>query len=173
MDGRAFDDLMRAVSAAPTRRGVLGLLGGAALSAGAARLALLEAVDARRKGKGKGKGKGKKKRKCRKLEQSCGGSKKKKCCRGFVCSDGVCSCPEGSLPSGGACVSKEPIPPECENDNDCGGGEICQGGECIPDPEPECVNDNDCDGADICQDGECVPEPPECLNDNDCPGNVI
>lgn len=59
MDGKTFDELTRTTANGTTRRGTLGLLAGAALAAG---LAKLDLADAKKKGKGKNKNK-----KCRKL----------------------------------------------------------------------------------------------------------
>jgi hypothetical protein len=154
MEGRRFDDLARAASATRSRRGALGLVAGAALTAAIAQINPLEA-----------RKKNKKKKKCRKLNQGCGG--KKKCCKGLFCVDGTCGCPSGQVVSGGKCIN--PDPPECANDNDCGANEVCQNGACVPEP-PECVNNNDCNSNEICQNGVCVPE---CQNNNDCGANEI
>lgn len=159
MDGRRFDDLTRAASAARSRRGALGLVAGAALTAAIAQVNPLAA----RKKNGKGM---KKKKKCRKLNQGCSG--KKKCCNGLFCVDGTCGCPTGQVVSGGKCINPEPV--GCASDNDCGVTEVCQNGTCVPEP-PECVNDGDCKSKEICQNGECVPAP--CDSDNDCGANEI
>jgi hypothetical protein len=157
MEGRHFDDLTRAASAARSRRGALGLVAGAALTAP---FAQINPLAARKKHK--------KKKKCRKLNQGCNG--KKTCCKGLFCVDGACGCPAGQVISGGKCINPDPV--ECASNNDCGANEVCQDGVCVPEP-PECVNNNDCDSNEICQNGECVPEPPECNSNNDCRPNEI
>lgn len=172
MDGKTFDTLTRTAANGTTRRGTLGLLAGAALAAGLAKLNL---ADAKKKGKGKNKNK-----KCRKLNQSCGG-KKKKCCKGLSCTDGTClkpasaecdsdsDCAANEVCQNGQCV---PEAPGCENNNDCANDEICLNGVCIPET-PECENDNDCDNDEICLAGECAPEPPECDSDSDCGSPIL
>jgi hypothetical protein len=151
MDGRIFDDLTRAASNGNSRRGALKLMAGAALTAA---IAKISPVAAKKKGKGKNK-----KKKCRKLNQGCGG-KKKRCCKGLTCTDGTCL---------------KPAAPECDSDNDCGANEICQNGSCVP--EPECDSDNDCDDNEICDAGVCLcPEIEDgrcirrCESGVDCPG---
>jgi hypothetical protein len=146
MDGMQFDDLTRVAARASSRRATLGLVAGSAL---AAALAKFELTDAR-----KGKGKNKKKKKCRKVNQGCGG-KKKKCCKGLTCTNGTCVTPGQ---------------PECTVDSDCGANEICQNGVCVPEP-PECTVNNDCGLNETCQNGECVPNNFECAGDDDCDDN--
>jgi hypothetical protein len=60
---------------------------------------------------------------------------------------------------------------ECENDDDCSEGEICEDGMCIPDLE--CAEDSDCDDADVCTvntcvDGVCEADAVICEDDNEC-----
>lgn len=175
MDGRTFDDLTRAAGETRSRRGALGVL---AAALAAVSLPISQAAASKKRN---GKGNGKKKKRCRKLDQGC--SKKKKCCNGLTCVDGVCRCPAGTNPSNGACVPTPPPPPppppppspppppapECTKNGDCGANEICQNGACVPEP-PECVNDTDCGNNEICENGACVPE---CVNDNDCANDEI
>lgn len=151
MDGKMFDEFTRAASGISRRR-ALGLLGGAALTAGVARFDFAGAK----------KGKGKKKR-CRKSFQACNG--KKKCCKGLSCVDGTCGCPANTIPSAGKCIN--PDPAECAINNDCGINETCQSGVCVPN-NFECAGDDDCDNGELCVNGECVPAPPECDSDSDC-----
>ncbi len=74
-----------------------------------------------------------------------------------------CNC-EWTVPI--TCVDGEP----CENDADCGEGEVCDEGLCVP--APECVEDADCDPGEICVNEECVPDL-ECVEDLDCdPGEI-
>ena len=53
----------------------------------------------------------------------------------------------------------------CEDDDDCGQGQICVAGGCVT--PPGCEADEDCPGGGICVDGECVP-PGGCQSDADC-----
>jgi hypothetical protein len=73
-------------------------------------------------------------------------------------------CAEGELCDEGECV---PALPDCEADGDCAAGEVCEAGECVPAP-PDCEADGDCAEGEVCEAGECVPAPPECENDGDC-----
>jgi hypothetical protein len=155
MDGRVFDELTKATGNPNSRRGALGLMAGAALTAAIARISPVAA----KKHHGKGK-----KKKCRKLGLVCGG-KKKRCCKGFTCADGTCQCPSGTIPENGKCVPPEP---ECQNNGDCSPPEICQDGLCVA-VEAECENNGDCDFGEVCDDGVCVEA--ECLSDNDCRDN--
>ncbi len=52
-----------------------------------------------------------------------------------------------------------PPPPECERDFDCGLGEICQAGTCVPEAVGGCADDLDCRIGEICQAGACVADP--------------
>ena len=74
------------------------------------------------------------------------------------------ACDEFEACLAGACV---PIPPpECDRDDDCGPGAICEFGFCQPDPG--CSNDADCMGwcvSDTCYDGS---EGDPCVGDSDC-----
>jgi hypothetical protein len=61
------------------------------------------------------------------------------------------------------CVDGED--PQCEVDEDCGDGEVCTDGECVPDVE--CSADEDCADGEVCVDNVCVPDV-ECSADEDC-----
>ena len=66
--------------------------------------------------------------------------------------------------------AKPPVPKaECEGDNDCPDGKVCQGGKCITKvvapPPPECVSASDCPNNKICKNGKCVLE---CQGPDDC-----
>lgn len=159
MDGRSFDNLARAASAAMGRRSAIGL---ALAGAAAASLTGFDLAGARRKGK--------KQKRCKKATQPCGG--KKKCCKGLACTNGVCTCPAGTVASGSVCVPQPPAP-ECASDAQCGAGQVCQGEKCVPAP-PECVRNADCGDRDFaCVNGECVVRPDECQQDDDCGANEV
>lgn len=189
MDGQTFDALVRSAGEARTRRGALGLLiGGAATAA----LARIEPALGRKKGKGKGKGK--KKKRCKKPGQGCGGKNKKSCCKGITCTSSVCTCPTGTVPSGGKCVPL--VEPECVNDSDCGNNESCINGSCtcLEQESGRCIRrcdvQADCPGASSCrnhfpedspliEDGVCVDEPfilcdaANCAGDSDCDADEL
>jgi hypothetical protein len=72
----------------------------------------------------------------------------------------------------------------CSSAAECGAGQACQGGLCVPvsppPPPPECVIDNDCGDNEICQSGGCIcPEALEnrcvvrCSESAACPGNCL
>ena len=106
---------------------------------------------------------------------------------GMYCG-GACSvpadCPSGfdCIEIGGApvnqCVPSDfdcsSITPECDTDDDCPAGEICDGGRCVEET-PDCVTDEDCPLGEICRDGECIPDPSphlpwcaECTSHEEC-----
>lgn len=55
----------------------------------------------------------------------------------------------------------------CQNNNNCGAGQVCQGGVCV---EITCTSDSDCSGNGICIDSFCTAF--TCLSGNDCPINT-
>ena len=161
MDTTTFDKLARDAGRAMNRRGALGLVLGGIAAAVAARTEMASA----KRGKG-----GKKKKRCKKLTQGCGG--KSKCCQGLTCTNGACACPAGTVPSGNACV-QQPGQPGCTSNAQCGAGQVCQAGSCVPIPL-QCTQDADCGEAGvICVNGACVIQPGECEQDNDCGPNEL
>jgi hypothetical protein len=168
MEGHTFDELLRATTQASTRRGALGLLAGAALSA----LAWFDQAEAK---------KGRKKRKRRKKK---GGSatipptvptvpppappppppppeciEDDDCGLNEVCQDGGCICPE---------VLKDRCVDRCSPSDDCANGCSCralfpdddQGRVvCVDDDglcnNPQCADSDDCDPEDICVSADC------------------
>jgi Cys-rich repeat protein len=70
------------------------------------------------------------------------------------------SCDEGEVCRGGQCVPE----PECDSNDDCGAGEVCDNGDCVA--EVECDSDADCDAGEVCDEATntCV----ECDGDADC-----
>ncbi len=86
------------------------------------------------------------------------------------CESGMCEddddCGQGQICVDGECVA----PPGCESDEDCPEGQICIDGECVA--PPGCESDDDCPEGQICVDGECVT-PPGCDSDADCPEGEI
>lgn len=84
------------------------------------------------------------------------------CAEGTECVAGSCE----DIP--GYCVTSDNCPgsqvcrdnqcgPECENNDHCDEGYLCEGGRCVA--EPDCTEDADCDGDQICRRGECVAPP--------------
>ncbi|MFN8663503.1 MAG: hypothetical protein U0075_16550 [Thermomicrobiales bacterium] len=160
MDGKQFDDLARVAGDVMPRRSALGRV-----------LVSAAAVMMARPGLASAKRGGKKKKRCRKLTQGCGG--KQKCCNGLTCANGACACAAGTVASGNACVPQQPGP-TCASDAQCGSGQVCQVGTCVPAPS-ECVKDADCNlpGA-KCVNGTCVVKVViECAQNNDCGPNEV
>jgi len=57
----------------------------------------------------------------------------------------------------------------CTADADCGSGEVCTAGECVPDTSGGCTSDADCATGETCTNGECVPATTGgCTSDADC-----
>lgn len=86
--------------------------------------------------------------------------------RGEVCVQGLCrecesdaQCKPGFECVEFACVQQ----PECRLDSDCGEGQRCRGGQCVP----ECTSDRECAAGERCVDNRCVPEG-ACTTDADC-----
>ena len=60
--------------------------------------------------------------------------------------------------------------PDCEFDDDCDPGEVCENNICVPDVA--CEDDNDCDALEICNDdNEC--EAVQCKTDENCDFGLI
>ena len=88
-------------------------------------------------------------------------------CRFYTCVDAStapCVCDDGSsCDADGNCSEVEPEPePDCSATNPCPGSQVCRDGVC----GPECYDDSDCTGGDLCIDLECVE--PECSTEFDC-----
>jgi hypothetical protein len=157
MDATRIDRLVRALTAALTRRGIARGLAGIALAGPIASLLGLAGAEAKKKRK-------KKKKKCKNCGpcQSCKKGKCKPKADGTAC--GVCDeCQSG------ACVSR------------CATGESClaNGGCCVPDcAGKECGSDGcgescgTCTGGQTCQSGTCVNPPPFCAGKNSCLDNA-
>ncbi len=170
MDGIRFDDALRSLVSARTRRGVLGL----SLASVVASLLGLAGADAKKKGKKKKKCKGNKKKcgkKCILKTECCGG-----CGQDEECCDGTCFNVQTDAEHCGDC------------DTQCGTGEFCLDGECLVGIGTCDVGDNfctsvldQCNDLDTCQclqtfDGQtrCGNFPPggftcgQCVNDAQC-----
>ena len=63
----------------------------------------------------------------------------------------------------GGTVTNNGNPPDCVNDGDCGRGEICDAGMCVPDG---CTADRDCLATEACIRSSCVAV--DCHEDSDC-----
>src|SRR5829696_5843763 len=129
MRASGFDTITRDLGTAPTRRGILRLLGGAA--AAGSGVALLAGEDAEAKAKRQEKARdhggvaaqGKKKA-C----PPCKTRKKGKCKKNLP--DGAL-CPSGTCRSG-SCVATPPPPPSDTCTPACGANQVCQNGSCVP-----------------------------------------
>lgn len=148
MDSNRFDAIAR-VFQLGSRRQALRLVGAAAL--GAPLLGRMNTANA--------------KAKCRPLGATCGKKKgkgkKKKCCLGSTCQDGICQCPVGSVPSGNTCGPSTDGPPTCPATAPlacgtacCKPGQLCQG-------ETTCIN-GDLEPGDYCN----LDEPFACQTGN-------
>jgi hypothetical protein len=178
MEANRFEDLLRALSADPSRRGVARTLLGLTLAGPLASLLGWPETEAKKK-----KRKKKRTKKCR------GGTRK--CGKTCIPSSNCCTsddCDAGETCQNGSCTSS--CTPNCSGkecgDNGCGGScgdcsgsnETCQGGQCVCAPgfkecNGACIPNDQCCGAcpgdKLCDGGECV-----CPADapNECPGNV-
>ena len=78
-------------------------------------------------------------------------------------SDGTerCCSEQGNITEG-YCVEC----PECDEDADCPGDQVCVNGKC----RPQCSSDYDCPSGEICQAGRCVSG---CRGDSDCPNGQV
>lgn len=81
---------------------------------------------------------------------------------GMECSGGVCQQIPGYCTSTADCPGNQKCRdnrcgPECESDEECAEGEICEAGSCVA--APECSTDADCGAGETCQDGQCVQAP--------------
>jgi len=72
----------------------------------------------------------------------------------------IVGCPAGSPP---------PAVTSCTADADCGAGEVCTAGECVPDASGGCTSDADCATGETCTNGACVADTTGgCTSDADC-----
>jgi hypothetical protein len=153
MDDSRFDNLIRALSASPSRRSALRALGALALGGSiAASFAEAEARCPECKKKKHGK--------CRKIPNNC-----TPCSVGY-CVDGHCSAPQCD---GKNCGDPDGCGGKCITDQGCGAGQICSSqGQC-EDQTAGCSNDSDCCPSDrpncasetfaiykFCSNGTCV-----------------
>jgi len=102
-------------------------------------------------------------------------------CPGGDCVNGVCvynvtpqctldtDCGPGEKCDAGTCVPTR-VEPQCAKDEDCGQGFACKAGTCVGSTASKCAKDEDCDPGYKCIEEECVkdPETPECTKDEDC-----
>ncbi|MFT4703196.1 MAG: hypothetical protein ACI81R_000885 [Bradymonadia bacterium] len=70
------------------------------------------------------------------------------------------------VPTSRECSDRSPVA-ECDRDNDCGGDEICEAGECVEAPTDECSTDRDCPEPEVCVAGSCASLG-TCAEDADC-----
>lgn len=166
MDARHFDNLLRALTAASARRGVLSILTGSLVAGSLASLLGTFEGDAKKRKK--------KKKKCKKRQKKCDG----KC----IPSDECCTdtdCEAGERCQNGACSAAcEPscMDRQCGNDGcgrpcgSCTGNDTCQDGQCVCQPGcsgKSCGSDGcggSCGtciaGAETCQEQQCVCSTP-------------
>ncbi len=142
MEADRFDDITRALSEPPSRRGIARALAGLSLVGGVS--ALLGPADAWARKKGKGK---KKKKKCKSGTKKCG----KTCISATSCCSAA-DCSSGGACAGGTCVCAI-------------GFRSCQVG-CIP--TSNCCTDGECGAGERCQDGSCVVLTPFCAGKDFC-----
>jgi hypothetical protein len=174
VDADRFDDLLRFVSASPSRRGMARALGAAALAGMFGQLVGINDLAAKKKKKKKCKAsKGKKKcgKKCISLSSCCTSAD---CGGGATCQNGSCLCPTGQKPCQGACISQESCCVACGELGVCEngscvcltGGKACEG-SCIP--VGNCCASTDCGPNAVCANGTC-----SCLSGfKDCQGSCI
>jgi hypothetical protein len=158
MDAERFDDMLRLLAGAATRRGTLAFgLSGALTALG------LTGSEAKKKKK-------RKKKKCKGCSE-CQVCKKGKCqakpegsaCVGGLCAAGTCSCFNGFIACQGRCIPED----QCCGSPDCGEGGSCQNGTCV------CLNgfkrcDNRCIPADVCCDDDDCSGGQKCLSSGSC-----
>jgi hypothetical protein len=158
MDADRFDDVIRTLTASPSRRTVLGLTLGGTLGS---LLGIADADAKKKKRKKKKKCKGKKKcgKKCIPLTScctsaDCGGG-------GATCQNGTCACPAGEKNCQGACIPEI----DCCTNADCGGGDlICEDGGCV------CGGGAlDCSGSCCQPDDEICKQPDAVCQSGGCP----
>jgi hypothetical protein len=163
MDDHRFDALVKMLSSGGSRRGILHTLGAGTLAALVGKIASVDDAEAKKKHR-----KNKKKKKCKGGTRKCNG----KCIPvDNCCIDGDCAATEKCV--GGECVVKRV---ECQNDDDCDAGEVCQNRVCVDDGnQAECQDAGDCAANESCIGGECrciFPEKPCgdvcCASDEAC-----
>jgi hypothetical protein len=158
MDDRRFDSFVKTLTTGGSRRAVLGMVGGGALTALTGRFVATEDVEAKKKHH--------KKKKCKGGTRKCNG----KCIPAAdCCVDGDCA--PGQNCDGGQCVG---VVAECQNDGDCDAGEACLNGTCVP-GNGACQDAGDCAANESCIAGQCrcvFPEKPCgdvcCASDEAC-----
>jgi hypothetical protein len=192
MDADRFDDMLRGLSQTPSRRGIVGALGGFALAGPLGALLDRATVEAKKK-------KGKKKKKCKGGKKKCGKKciPKSQCCTNAncgaqgACVAGACVCLSGFKPCLGSCIPDDDCCGSCGSTScmsgscncvgradytDCGGGRQCSGGVCATPPtcgryNQECSSDGDCCSAfcpaDVAVCGESNHDHP-CYSTVDC-----
>lgn len=97
------------------------------------------------------------------------------CAAGQVCTNGRCAypssgacasgCPTGQICVTGACLRT------CNQDGDCGSGQMCDYGVCRVDtrPRPFCTMDSQCNTGSVCYNGACrLLCPPPGMGSEDC-----
>jgi hypothetical protein len=159
VDADQFDDVLRGLSQAPTRRGIARALGGIALAGPLAALLGRATVEAKKKKRKKKKCKGKKKcgKKCIPKTSCCTSAG---CGGGATCQNGACLCPSGQKDCQGTCVPEEDCCPACTGGRVCvaetcecpAGQQDCEG-TCIP--VGDCCDAADCDDGDPCTENVC------------------
>jgi Cys-rich repeat protein len=70
----------------------------------------------------------------------------------------------------GRCSATPAPGPQCTNNNDCTGGLVCIGQQCVA-----CTLDAQCPGGQVCISGRCQTPvtPPECQTNNQCSGGQV
>jgi hypothetical protein len=116
MEADRFDDIVRTLSATPSRRAIARAMSGFALAGGMGTLLGLADAESRKR-----KRKHKKKKRCTPRctgrvcgKDGCGGTCGVACTNGRVCQNGTCRCPT-----------------ECCVDPDCAAGQLCAQGQCV------------------------------------------
>jgi len=72
-------------------------------------------------------------------------------------------CADGEVCEEEVCV----VAPGCETDDDCADGEVCEEEVCVPSVGQPCSETSDCAEGEVCEEGECVVAP-GCETDDDC-----
>jgi hypothetical protein len=94
---------------------------------------------------------------------------KRKCCKGFACNGGTCTCGhlgdecntqpccDGTVCFQGACRERTCLEPRqaCSTDGECCSGE-CKAGTCCSASSESCASDAECCGQMVCRGGECT-----------------